>query len=102
MKQLVIAVMLAAGLTACSGSGPSKGDIESALEHYVRDNGWNDAKVQNVKSGECKESTASSGYACTVNFRALANNGRFNEEMSGSFVFDEIDGDWRVAGATRL
>lgn len=101
MKRGWIVVGLVAGLAACS-AGPSKGDIQSALEKHVQDNGWDDAAVQDLKTGECKESTATAGFVCTVEFRAIANEGRFNEEMGGSFVFDQVEGRWRVAGVAGL
>jgi hypothetical protein len=101
MKNWIVAVAMAAALAACS-SGPSKGDIQSALEKHVQDNGWDDAAVEDLKAGECKESTATAGFVCTVEFRTVANQGRFNEQMGGSFVFDQVEGDWRVAGVAGL
>lgn len=101
MKRILILASLLVGLTACSG-GPSKGDLQSALEKHVRDNGWDDATVQDLKAGECRESSSTAGFVCTVEFRAVANEGRFNEEMGGSFVFDQVEGKWRVAGVAGL
>lgn len=101
MKRGLFLAGLVASLAGCS-AGPSKGDLQAALEKHVRDNGWDDAAVQDLKAGECKQSSSTAGFVCTVEFRAVANQGRFNEEMGGSFVFDQVEGKWRVAGVAGL
>lgn len=95
MRRLIGVAVVMVALSACSG-GPSKGDISDALEKHVRDNSWDDATIQDLKTGQCQKSTASPGYACSVEFRAIANEGRFNEEMGGTFAFDKIEGEWKV------
>jgi len=89
-----IAALLLAG---CAG-GPGKGDVEEALRLYVKQAAMVEPTFEDLQVGKCKESGSGPGYACSVTGKMSIPMGRGTqtENMVGTFVFDKVDGQWRV------
>ena len=97
MKKILMAATAAVLLSACA-AGPGKGDVEGALGRYVEEAGGADPVFEDLEVGKCEE--ASPGYACSVTGKLTVAMGRRTQtdNLVGTFVFDEVDGEWRVVG----
>lgn len=51
--RIALIILLIAGLAACSGGGPAQTEREHAFLQYVKDNGSDDARIEDFKSGKC-------------------------------------------------
>ncbi len=99
MKTILMAAIAALLLTGCSGS-PGKGDVEDALSQFALDAGGTDPRFEDLEVGDCKEAGSRPGYACSVTGKLTMAIGRSiqTNDLVGTFVFDEVDGQWRVVG----
>lgn len=98
MKKITaaLAVMLLAG---CS-SGPSSDAMEEALLDWMHQIADRSATIEEFSHGDCTERGDSPGFACSVQARITYMGGRQQDTMEGTFVFDKIDGKWKVVGRT--
>lgn len=90
------AVLTALMLAACSSSPPT-GAMEEALLNWMHDNADKSVEIQEFKSGDCAKGGSQPGYACSVQAKITYLGGR-NDTVQGTFVFDKIDGDWKIIG----
>lgn len=95
MKKTTVA--LAALMLAACSSGPSTGAMEEALLAWMHENADKSVEIQEFKNGDCAKSESLPGYACSVQAKVTYLGGR-NDTVQGTFVFDEIDGKWKVVG----
>ncbi|KAB0522719.1 hypothetical protein [Xanthomonas cissicola] len=76
-----------AGLTACH-----------AFLQYVKDNGSDDARIEDFKSGKCTKAEGAPSFSCDVSARVRAMGRDFGHEMDGVYTFSEVGGVWKVTG----
>lgn len=105
MKRIATALsitVLALTLTACTGGGPSKGDAEEALAQFFHQAAGVRPTFEDLALGDCDKAGEGPGYACSVSATVVLDaGGRVQREpLSRTFVFDELDGQWKVV-ATR-
>lgn len=93
---------LALMLTACTGGGPSKSEAEQALGQFFQQAAGVRPTFENLALGDCEKAGEGPGYACSVSATVVMDaGGRVQREpLSRTFVFDELDGQWKVV-ATR-
>lgn len=93
MKKIagVVALLLLAG---CS-SGPSNSAMEGAFLTFLHENDPS-ASIDEFKHGDCAHSGDKPGYTCSVQAKITYMKGANKADMEGNFVFDKIDGDWKV------
>lgn len=97
MKTILMTAIAALLLAGCAG-GPGKGDVEEAMRLYVQEAAGVVPTFEDLEVGKCKESGSGPGYACSVTGKMSVPRGRGTqtENMVGTFVFDKVDGQWRV------
>ena len=95
MKKIAGAVALLM-LAGCS-SGPSSSAMEEAFLNYMHDNDTS-ATIDEFKHGDCAKANDKPGYACSVQAKITYMRGANHDTMEGTFVFDKIDGEWKVVG----
>ena len=97
MKKIagVVAVLLLAGCSA----GPSDGAMKDAFLNYMHENDPS-STIDQFSHGDCKKSESQPGYACSVQANVTYMKGANQATMEGVFVFDKVDGDWKVVGRT--
>ncbi|MCL1558679.1 hypothetical protein FHR53_003930 [Xanthomonas arboricola] len=96
--RVALIILLIAGLAACSGGGPAQTEREHAFLQYVKDNGSDDARIEDFKSGKCTKAEGAPSYACDVSAEVTAMGRKFGHEMDGVYTFSEIGGVWKVTG----
>ncbi|XOL70418.1 hypothetical protein SE336_07975 [Xanthomonas arboricola] len=64
--------LLIAGLTACSAGGPAQTEREHAFLQYVKDNGSDDARIEEFKSGRCTKAEGAPSFSCDVSAKVRA------------------------------
>ena len=96
--RIALIILLIAGLAACSGGGPAQTEREHAFLQYVKDNGSDDARIEDFKSGKCTNAEGAPSYACDVSGEVTAMGRKFGHEMDGVYTFSEIGGVWKVTG----
>lgn len=94
-----MAALAALMLAACS-SGPSKGAMEEAFLTWMHENADKSVEIREFKNGDCEKSDTQPGYACSLQAKVTARRGAYNDTVRGTFIFDQIDGEWKVVGRT--
>ncbi|MBO9748776.1 MULTISPECIES: hypothetical protein [Xanthomonas] len=97
-RRVALIILLIAGLAGCSGGGPAQTEREHAFLQYVKDNGSDDARIEDFKSGKCTKAEGAPSYVCDVSAEVTAMGRRFGHEMDGVYTFSEIGGVWKVTG----
>lgn len=102
IETTLITSALALMLTACTGGGPSKSEAEQALGQFFQQAAGVRPTFENLALGDCERAGEGPGYACSVSATVVLDaGGRVQREpLSRTFVFDELDGQWKVV-ATR-
>ncbi|ASY85581.1 hypothetical protein [Xanthomonas citri] len=65
-RRVALIILLIAGLAACSADGPAQTEREHAFLQYVKDNGSDDARIEDFKSGKCTKAEGAPSYVCDV------------------------------------
>ncbi|WP_386339928.1 hypothetical protein O4D10_21190 [Xanthomonas citri pv. citri] len=91
-------ILLIVGLAACSGGGPAQTEREHAFLQYVKDNGSDDAKIEDFKSGKCTKAEGAPSFSCDVSAEVTAMGRKFGNEMDGVYTFTQVGGVWKVTG----
>ena len=99
MKKILIAASAALLLAGCS-TGPGKGEVEEALGVFFQQAVGTTPAFEDLQVGECKAPSSGPGYACSVTGKATITMGSRSqtENLVGTFLFEEIDGEWKVMG----
>ncbi|UKE71070.1 hypothetical protein K8O61_08710 [Xanthomonas cerealis pv. cerealis] len=97
-RRVALIILLITGLTACSGDGPAQTEREHAFLQYVKDNGSDDARIEDFKSGKCTKAEGAPSYACDVSAKVTAMGRKFGNEMDGVYTFSKVGGVWKVTG----
>lgn len=86
-------------LVGCS-AGPGKGDVEKALGQFFQQNAGIEPTFDDLEIGKCEKPDTGPGYACSVSGTAQFTLGTRtqSESLTGTFVFDEVGGQWKVVG----
>lgn len=96
MKKLTIALCVLV-LSGCA-AGPSKGEMEQALLTWMHENASKSMVIDDFKAGSCAKSESQPGYSCSLQAAVSHTGGK--DTVQGTFVFDQIEGDWKVVGRT--
>ncbi|MBV6668151.1 hypothetical protein ACCP96_07345 [Xanthomonas campestris pv. fici] len=91
-------ILLIVGLAACTGGGPAQTEREHAFLQYVKDNGSDDAKVDDFKSAKCTKAEGAPSYACDVSAEIQATGRELGHDMDGVYSFTQVGGGWKVTG----
>ncbi|MEQ7925471.1 hypothetical protein ABQW55_016960 [Xanthomonas citri pv. malvacearum] len=75
-RRVALIILLIAGLAACSADGPAQTEREHAFLQYVKDNGSDDARIEDFKSGKCTKAEGAPSYVVTSTFN-LTHRGNF-------------------------
>ncbi|MCC4629159.1 hypothetical protein LPY96_17615 [Xanthomonas citri pv. malvacearum] len=97
-RRVALIILLIAGLAACSADGPAQTEREHAFLQYVKDNGSDDARIEDFKSGKCTKAEGAPSYVCDVSAEVTAMGRKFGNEMDGVYTFSEVGGVWKVTG----
>lgn len=99
---LLIPAALVLALAACTGGGPSKSEAEEALGQFFQQAAGVRPTFEDLALGDCEQAGEGPGYACSVSATVVLDaGGRVQREpLSRTFMFDELDGQWKVV-ATR-
>lgn len=102
MKRIATAIALTLTLSACTGGGPNKGEAEEALAQFFQQAAGVRPTFEDLVLGDCDKAREGPGYVCSVSATVVLDaGGRVQREpLSRTFVFDELDGQWKVV-ATR-
>jgi hypothetical protein len=108
MKRPMLASLLTIATIFVGGcsSGPSESAKQEALATYFKTQYGGNVEFTDFKTGECKKSDSSPGYACSIDAHYSATlklgpgvpDRTMRDSVSGVFVLDKVGNDWKIVG----